>query len=198
MFNFFKKAVKNIHQIIPKVIEGENEIYFHEDLFCQVEFIPRENIFHLEKENEAINEFSREHSDEMGYSGIYVREENPISISERNIDVNNLDALLLDLGFAKADTVYYGYASEKIKCSNTNAYRLKNSDIFFEYKNQIVTAFWISGFRFRKDELVKSNLKSILSAIGSEYNVVLNDWDLSVTIDLSKETEIEKYLNEGF
>jgi hypothetical protein len=157
-----------------------------------------ENIFHLEKENEAINEFSKEHSDGTGYSAIYIRDENPVSISERNIDVNDLDALLVDLGFTKADIVYYGYSSEKMKCNNTNAYRLDKSDIFFEYKNQIVTAFWISGFRFRKDDLIKSNLKSALLVIGRKYNVALNDWDLSVTIDLSKETEIDKYLNEGF
>ncbi|PZR22807.1 MAG: hypothetical protein DI539_04775 [Flavobacterium psychrophilum] len=197
LFNLFRKN-KASSQNIDELNVHENEIYFHEDMYCQVELVPRENIFHLEKENEKINEFSKEHLDGTGYTDIYVRENSPISIAERKITIDNLHNFLTPIGFTKSETVYYGYGSEKIKSDNTNAYRLNRAHIFFDYKEDIVTAFWINGFRFHKSEEFKKKLMVILYAIGNEYNVVLNDWDLSVTVDLSSKIEIEKYLNEGF
>jgi hypothetical protein len=37
-------------------------------------------------------------------------------------------------------------------------------------------------------------MKSVLWKIGDELNLLLNDWDLTVVIDLKDESEIEKYL----
>ena len=196
IFSFFKKSIKPVQSNASDKIG--NEIYFHEDLFCQVEFVPRENIARLADQNNTISGFSEKHFDGIGYTDIYERDNHHIPITKRNIKIDDLDKCLSNHGFVKADIVYYGYASQRIKCENTNAYRFNKSDMFFEYKNNIVTAFWINGFRFISDESEKLKIKDVLLAIGTKYNLVLNDWDLCVTVDLHHEVEILKYLNEEF
>ena len=57
IFDIFrrKKAEKNIEKVIE---ENESGVYFHEDSFNQVEFIPRENLAYLKTENTKIEKFS--------------------------------------------------------------------------------------------------------------------------------------------
>lgn len=172
-------------------------IYFHEDMYCQVELVARENMLHLQGENEAIEKFATENFDGHGYTDLYERKGDPVAISQREISVGEMGECLLHRGFRKADTVYYGYGAERIKSESTHAYRFYKCDVFVEYKSGIVTALWIDGFRFQTDDAIKYNLKDTLFDIGNKYSLVLNDWDQTITVDLSKGLEIENYLNEN-
>lgn len=174
----------------------ENGVYFHEDFFNQVEFLPRENLLYLKKENEKIKNFAEENFDGNGFTDIYFRNENPITIANKKISYDKLDKLLLNQNLKKNIEVYEGYGSTKHKCKNTYAYSYKSANIIITLKDNVVCDFWINGFRFHKDIETKSKLKSILLIIGNEMDLVLNDWDLSVVIDLKNENEIQKYLNE--
>ncbi|MGL3002125.1 hypothetical protein, partial [Flavobacterium sp. RSSB_23] len=176
----------------------ENSVYFHEDSFNQVEFLPRENIVYLENENEKIENFAVENYDGNGFSNVYGRKENPVTIETKKIPFDKVDRMLIELGMVKNSEVYEAYGSTKWKCENTFAYTFGKSEIFITSKDDYIKDFWIDGFRFHKDDEIKSKLKNILFTIGNEMNLILNDWDLTVTIDLKIETEINKYLNEQF
>lgn len=190
--NFFNKP-----KTIPVQPDEGLAIYFHEDMYCQVELVPRENMLHLQGEIEAIEKFAAENFDGQGYTDLYERKGDPVAISQSKISVGEMDKCLLHNGFAKADTVYYGYGAERIKAESTHAYRFYKCDVFVEHKSDIVTALWIDGFRFQTVDAITDNLKDTLLDIGNKYNLILNDWDQTITVGLSKESEIENYLNEN-
>ncbi|WP_162127692.1 hypothetical protein [Flavobacterium phycosphaerae] len=197
IFDIFRR--KKVEKIQENVIEeNETGIYFHEDTFNQVEFLPRENKEYLESENEKIENFAVENFDGHGFKDIYVRDESPKTIADKKIDFEELDRILLSLGLEKVSEVYEGYGSAKWKCENTFAYIFDGAEIFVSLEDNFVHDFWVDGFRFHENDETKSKLKSILFKIGNEMDLILNDWDLTVVIDLKDESEIEKYLNEEF
>jgi len=195
----------NIWNSIKNILKNKNEnqwtpdkdaVYFHEDSFCQVEFIPRENMFYLKKENEDVNQFATEHFDGLGYTDAYARDENPIKIIDKKIVFDKIDNILIELGLEKIVQVYSGYGSTSWKCENTFVYRIEEAEIFISTEGEIIKDFWIEGFRFFEDYEIKNKLKKILLTIGNEYDLLLNDWNITVVVDLKKETQIENYLNE--
>jgi hypothetical protein len=172
--------------------------HYHEDRFNQVEFLPSENLSYLKEENEKIEKFAEDNFDGQGFTDIYVREENPTKITSRNINFKELDKMLLELGLKKITEVYEGFGSTKWRCENTFVYRYSSSDIFVSVENEFVQAFWIDDFRFHNDIETKNKLEQILFKIGSHWDLILNDWDLTVAIDLKDNAEIRKYLDEEF
>ena len=189
---------RNLETKKEENLEELNGAYFHEDLFRQVEFIPRENINFIESENKKIDQFSKDNFDGNGFTDIYVREEseNQITIIEKKINLVEIDKFLINLGMEKIENVYYLFGSTKIKCENTIAFKYKRAQIYLVYENEIVKDLFIDGFRFHKKEEDKEKLKIILNKIGMKFNLILNDWDLTEIIDLENQNEIEKYLNE--
>lgn len=195
IFNIFRR--KQVSEIQQEEIEkNEGDIYFHEDSFNQVEFLPCENLSYLKLENEQIENFSKENLDGNSFKDVYMRKENPTTIADRKIEFEKLDKILLEFELKKTSEVYEGYSSSRWKCENTFAYTYDDAEIFIAVKNDFVHDFWVNGFRFHKNIETKTKLKDVLFKIGNELDLILNDWDLSVVIDLKSEVEIQKYLDE--
>jgi hypothetical protein len=194
IFNIFRR--KKVDNLLYEEIESG--VYFHEDSFNQVELLPRENLFYLQKENEQIENFAEENFDGNGFKDVYGRNENPMTVENKKISFDKLDKMLIELGLEKTSEVYEGYGSTKWKCENTFAYTFDGAEIFISPKDGYIKDFWINGFRFHKDTETKAKLKNILLNLGNEMDLILNDWDLTITIDLKIESEIKKYLNEEF
>lgn len=191
---FFKSLAANNQESEVPSIDGA---YYHEDLFRQVEFVPRESIDYLKNENDKVADFAQKHSDGNGFTDIYIRENgNQKSILENKIQIEKVDSLLIELGMKKIENVYYFYNSATVKSKNTIAYELNEAKIFIVYENEFIKDFFVDGFRFHEIEEDKLKLQNILFKIGTEFNLVLNDWDLTEVIDLKNKNEIKKYLNE--
>lgn len=190
--NLNKSENKNL-----KILDG---IYFHEDFFKQVEFCPRENFEYLIDENKKISKFGIDHSDGDGlFTDIYLREKNnEVTIFERKILLTNLEVILVNLGLVKVPNVYSGYSTLVEKCNNAIAYKLERAEIFIFFEKDYIKDFFVNGFRFHEDQIIKDKLQDTLFKIGTEYDLILNDWDLTEIIDLIDKKEIEKYLNEEF
>lgn len=194
---FFKKCFPENPQ--ATFVDNPNAAYFHEDLFLQVEFLPRENWDNLKNENQGIAEFAEKHSDGNGYTDIYIREaKNQISIAEKNIRLDLVEALLTNFGMRRIEDVYYFYSSQTEKCENTIAYEIAGAYMFIVFENGTIKDFFIDGFRFHEKEDDKAKLLDILFEIGKGFSLILNDWDLTQIIDLEDKNEIKKYLNEEF
>ena len=190
------KSIKNILKS-PKEDKWTVEkdaVYFHEDSYRQVEICPIENLSYLKKQNFEIEEFAENHSGGIGYTEIYEREENPISIYDKKIPFSELDELLISLGFEKKTKVYEGYGSTSWRCENTFAYEMNRALIFVYPEGEFVKDFWVDNFRFEEDKKIIVKLKNGLLKIGTEYDLVLNDWNLTMVFDLRNESEIENYL----
>lgn len=174
----------------------EGEIYLHEDLYLQVEFVPRENSNDLSSENDAIKEFADKHRDGIGFTDVYVRDEQKIKTSSRNIRLDEFEELVLKSGLTKLDSVYTGYGNYKEKCTATNAYKIDNAAIFCDYDGNLVKNIWIDGFRFNAESKHINIMVNSLHEIGEHWNLILNDWDLSETIDLKSKEQIQAYITE--
>ena len=199
MINKIIVFFKNLYSVEKEETEILDGTYFHEDYFRQVEFCPKENLEFLKKENNEVNKFAEEHSDGIGFTDIYVREENnQKTIHEKQIKLSDLNLILLNLGLEKIEKVYTGYSSFREVCENTIAYKFDEAEIFVITENDLVKDFFITGFRFYENQEIKIKLEEILYRIGTEYDLILNDWDLTEIIDLNDRKEIKKYLNEEF
>jgi hypothetical protein len=178
-----------------EILDG---IYFHEDFFRQVEFLPKENYNFLKNENLKIREFSDEHSDGNGlFTDIFVREEEvSTSIADRKIELTDFELTLNILELQRISNVYTGYSNYKERCDDMFAYQFDSAQIFVVIDEKYVKDLFVTGFRFFEDETIKNKLEEVLFEIGAKYRLILNDWDLTEVVDLSDKIEIRKYLNE--
>jgi hypothetical protein len=135
---------------------NSDEVYLHEDFYCQVELLPFENSNELKTENEKIDEFSKKHFDGTGFTDIYGRDEQKTKTSDRNIKLNDFEPFVISLGFEKMRNVYSGYGNYKEKCQNTNAYSIDGATIFCDFEDGLINNIWLDGFRFNnKSQYVK-------------------------------------------
>jgi hypothetical protein len=190
-----KKIINSFFNPKLEVLDGE---YFHEDFFKLIEFCPYENLQFLKSENKKVADFAEQHSSGNGlYTKIYqIEQNNPVSLNEKQIPFAQVDKVLIDLGLKKIEKVYSGYSTQTYLCRNTFAYKFGNAQLFVMYENEYLSEFYANNFRFHEEEEIKAKLQEILTTIGAEFNLLLNDWNLSEVIDLRNSDEIMKYLNE--
>ncbi|MCP4054356.1 MAG: hypothetical protein GY739_15110 [Mesoflavibacter sp.] len=185
---FSKSNNKTEHSDLTKTeYRAKGTIFYHEDDFCQIEIVPKENLSDLLKQADNIADFSAEN----GYSDIYVREENKVSLKSREIDKTELEKLLTELGTEKHTEVITGYGSEyRVKSENTIGFGKEYSAVYFDFENDKVKNIWITNlFGLNHDQVV-----DVFSKIGEKWNLVLMDWSSSELIDLTNKEMIKKYL----
>lgn len=185
---FTKSNKKTEHSELTKTeYRAKGTIFYHEDDYCQIEIVPKENLSDLIKQADNIADFSAEN----GYSDIYVREENKVSLKSREIDKTELEKLLTELGTEKHTEVITGYGSEyRVKSENTIGFGKEYSAVYFDFENDKVKNIWITNlFGLNHDQVV-----DVFSKIGEKWNLVLMDWSSSELIDLTNKEMIKKYL----
>lgn len=196
--SFLKRFIKQDSKLEKQRIDetDDSRLYFHEDFYCQVELLPRENFSELEKENEKIEDFAEKHSDGFGFTDIYVRDGQKIKTSDRKIQIADFEKVLLECGFQKYSNVYSGYSSHEELCKNTLGFELDSSVVYCDFEKGLIKNIWIDKFRFSNSSDRKELLINGLFRIGEKWNLILNDWDLTETFDLKNKTEIERYISE--
>lgn len=189
IFDFFRKKQKPEPQI--EVFDGPT-IFYHEDDYLQIEIIVNEYIEKVDSEANKIKTFSEEQFDGIGFKDLYIRtDENKIELSDRKILITDFENILISLNFEKINYVLTGYGnSYKSLHKNCFAFLKSGTNIFYEYKNNIIENIWLD---INHSEIAK-NLINFFLQIGLEWNLSLQDWNQSITIDLQKKEEIENYL----
>lgn len=173
-------------------------IYFHEDDYCQIEVLPIQNYNYCKDEFDKINDFSEEHEVEggIGFTDIYVRNENPISILDLSISIDKICSVLEGVT-CKYDKVSTGYSTYREKCQNTIAYGdNENVVIFFNFDKDtnFVKNIWLTLDTYNENE--KESAKQILLALSKINELILVDWGWSFLTKLNNTSSIEDYLNE--
>lgn len=185
---FTKSNTKTEYSKLTKTeYRAKGTIFYHEDDFCQIEIVPKENLPDLLKQADNISGFSAQN----GYTDIYVREENKVNLKSREIDNAELEKLLAELGTEKHTEVITGYGSDyRVKSENTIGFGKEYSAVYFDFENGKVENIWITNlFGLNHDKVV-----DVLSKIGEKWNLILMDWNSSELVDLSNKVMIKKYL----
>jgi methyltransferase-like protein len=185
---FSKRNTENPKtELTKKEYRAKGTIFYHEDDFCQIEIVPKENLSDLLKQADNIDDFTAEN----GYSDIYVREENKVSLKTKQIDKTELENLLAKLGTEKHTEIITGYGSDyRVKSENTIGFGKDYSAVYFDFDNESVNNIWITNLFGLNHE----NVVNVLSEIGEKWNLVMMDWNRSELIDLSNKKMIEKYI----
>ena len=191
IFDLFKN--KKQVQIIPSqtTVEGST-IFYHEDDFLQVEILPDNNFEELMKESKEVEDFAEKHSDGSGYTDIYGRDKKKrIELKDRQINPLVLEQFFSQLGFERISNVFTGYGqSFRELHKNCIAFGKDYTAVYFDFKDNVVQHIWLTNHW----SMDKIKLSKCLHEIGAQWNLLLQDWNLTITIDLKNMNAIDNYL----
>jgi hypothetical protein len=192
LFNFFRNKKRSQSETSKPPVEGPT-IFYHEDDYLQVEILPLENINQLKLESKEVEKFSEKHFDGLGYSDIYVRtDENKLGLKERHIKPAELETYLSVMEFDRITNVLTGYGQTHRELhKDCIAFGKNYTAIYYDFKENVIQHIWTTGHW----SMNKKKLTHVLLNIGQHWNLVLQDWNLTITVDLRNKKAIEDYLN---
>ena len=192
ILNFIKNIFKTD---TPKQIETKFEpdpsaYYFHEDYYCQIEYLPKENFSTASKVATEINEHSEKTFDAYGWTGCYIRNEASIPTKSKNFSITEFVDLLLSEGFSEYPSVTTGYSTAVFPCRNARAFRKQSIVICVDFNGDIIEDIWHNTSPHQRDNEI---YKQFLLTMANKYKLLLADWCKSIVVDISNPDEIEKY-----
>lgn len=170
-------------------------IFFHEDDYCQIEIIPKENYDYCLVQCSNIEDFAINHMDEngIGYTDIFVREDNEIPLSAVDLKKDHLKLCMENI-FPEFDRVETGYGSYSVEAKNICAYGFnKNVVVFFDYdENDIVQNIWLILDIIEKNDI--TNTEKLIHKLSEIAGLLLVDWGWSEVYLLTDTEPIVQYL----
>jgi len=186
----FLKNIKNILSLEPWPDIGSfqlaaDEILIHEEDFRQIELIPAENFDYAKEEFERIRKFAEEHFDGNGWTEMYLRDEPPTKLTERQISFFDLIGPFVQDKFRLVDMRFIGQPLSK-----PNPALQKNQFSFFLSLNNR----WVEAIYFNKQPLeAQPGIESIVF-LSKKYDLILVDWWRLVAVDTRFREETEQYV----
>lgn len=174
-------------------IEDNSSIYFHEDDYCQIELVPRENEGFLIAQGAEIQRSAEKNFDGYGYKGIHVRSEEPVSLSTKGIALEQMADILRDCGFHRIDQVFTGYSSHSELVKNAVAFKHDPYEIYMDHKDGILDHVWLY-LHWGASPESKQQLIDAFDRIGQKWQLLLSHWPWSQVVDLTDRSAIENYV----
>lgn len=193
ILNFIKNIFKTdfAQPTETKFKPDPDAYYFHEDFYCQIEYLPKENFSTASKMATEIIEHSEKTFDGSGWTGCYVRNEASVPTKSKSFKVTELAEFLHNEGFSEYPSVTTGYSSAVFPCENTRAFKKQSIVICVDFKDDIIEAIWHNTSPYQADSEV---YKQFLLTMADKYNFLLADWWKSIVVDISNPDEIDRYL----
>jgi len=192
LFDTFRNKKQRQSEEVQQTFDGPT-IFYHEDDFRQVEIVLSDNLSPLNTESEKVDTFAKEHFDGSGFTDIYVRnDENKTKLNQRRIDPNDLEKILSSLGFDRIPNVLTGYGqSYREQHKNCVAFGKDYCAVYYDFQDNFVEHIWFTNhWSMDRERLAKS-----LHELGQQWNLLLQDWNLTLTVDLKDKSLIDQYLN---
>ena len=175
----------------PRKGNTNSVLFFHEDVFRQIELVPKENISSVKQQCTQINDLSQDNCDCSSYTDVFIRNENPIELAVKQIAPVDLENMLTDYKFRRASEVLTGYGEKyRISAPDTAGFGHDYAGIFYNFKGNAVNAIWLT----RLEEIDQDNLELFLNNAGLKWGLLLVDWTATEFIDLSDRQAIINYL----
>jgi hypothetical protein len=170
--------------------------YLHEDDWGTVELLPFENLAFLLEEQERLDAFSATHFDGVAWTDIFVRSAEPATIASRAIPSTRLAELFGSL-LPAAERVETGYSSYREPCPGCFAFGTSyDFALYGSVKDGIVTSLSISIQLPSFDVALREKLVAAFCLLGSEYQLLLVDWQRSLVVDLADQAGVERYISD--
>lgn len=191
LFDLFRNKKQHLPEKARKDFDGQT-IFYHEDDFRQVEIVPGDNLSTLVAESKNVDTFAKEHFDGSGFSDIYVRnDKNKTKLNQLRIDPKDLEKILSALGFDRIPNVLTGYGQNyREQHKNCVAFGGDYCAVYYDFQDNVVEHIWFTNhWNMDREKLAKS-----LYDLGQQWNLLLQDWNQTVTVDLKDKKSIDQYL----
>ena len=191
LFDIFRIKMRPQTEKAPQTPEGST-IFYHEDDFRQVEIIPNDNVANLKVETKKLDEFTKEHFDGYGFTNTYVRsDENKIKLNQRKINPEDLEKIISSLEFERISNVLTGYGQTyREPHNNCIAFGKDYKAIYYDFKDNVVQHIWLTDHW----SMNREKLSKCLYELGQKWGLLLQDRNLTVTVDLKDKDSINSYL----
>ena len=170
-------------------------IYFHEDDYCQIEILPISNWEHCENQMGEIESFSEAHRAPggVGWTDMYMRQENPSTLRELNVSRNVLATALCE-ALPECDTVYTGYSTYREKCDYTTAFACSPQvAVFADFnKDNITEHIWLTLGVSDQDEA--ESIMNAFHALSKFGDLLFVDWGWGMLNPLAETDALRRYL----
>jgi hypothetical protein len=176
--------------------DSEKSIFYHEDDFCQIEFLPDENIEFVKQEIENVETFLNVYRipNELMWAKMNMRDSGKTMLELLGITITQLKSNLEE-NTEIVKKVITGYSTYREPCINTIAFKISENDVIFvKFNNDdVIIRMW--AIWFVNDESEKSQIIKILNNIPFKESLVITDWAWDVCIQLNDGKSINKYFD---
>jgi len=154
---------------------GTRTRYFHEDDYCQQEFLPLSAWAHCASQVAAIDAFSEAHRTEHGWTDMYVRPPAPSALADLGITAADVAAVVASVlvPFAGVTT---GYGSHVEACPKVSAYGMEHGVTLFAECNArgTISALWLDPGAPAPAEVHR--VVDVLSGLPKAQELLFVDW----------------------
>ena len=194
LFDIFRNKKQIQTEKNQQTFDGPT-IFYHEDDFRQVEIVPDDNLSTLVTETESVDRFAKEHFDGVGFTEIYIRkDDNKTKLNQRRIAPNDLEKIISSLGLDRIPNVLTGYGPNfREQHKNCVAFGKDYCAVYYDFKDNVVEHIWFTNHWSMDREILAKSLHQL----GQEWNLLLQDWNINITVDLSDKNSIDHYLKSN-
>jgi hypothetical protein len=172
------------------------EIFIHEDDYCQIELLPKDNFLLIHEEIKEIENSLGKQNSSYGFSNITSRNKVKIPLTSLNINRIDFENILKEEATAIFTKVKTGYSSHEEIMKQTIAYGYENYSIFFSWESNYLLRIWITQtFISETLNVYPILLSNTLKLIGTKWPLLLIDWNNFIICDVKREADLDNYLN---
>ena len=170
-----------------------NELYFHEDFYCQVELLPMSALESSTSEMGEIDAFSEAHWDGHSWTALHIREDQTQHLLSLAVSIDAV-AALLDPILEPVTHVYTGFGTHKELCKNTRAWTLPCETALLADFNATgaVEHLWLVNEPPEPDNV--QQLWNALKSLSQSGDYFIADWNLSIAVPLADDEMLMRYL----
>jgi hypothetical protein len=166
-------------------------IFYHEDLYRQIELVPEENYFAA---NRFIEQLSPPESSIYGINTINVRSPQKVSLLDRKIKVEEIGNILTPISLSYSENVNKGYGQSSWKDQNTVVWGFEQFGLFVKKKATIIEAIWLSDSLAFPQLKTSQHLARAIFSISKPYSLILIDWNKELVCRFRSEIDVKVYL----
>ena len=177
---------------MPKAMD---EVYFHEDDYCQQELLPLSAMEFCGQQITEIDEFATAHKapDGVGWTEMYMREDSPKKLVDLGITVSTLRETMTE-HLREVPVIYTGYSSHRELCKHTVGFGLDADCIVYAEWNEanVVKTIWTGLFTPHANELQR--VVAALQQLGQRFPLLYVDWAWSFATPVDQSPSLKDRL----
>lgn len=169
-------------------------IFYHEDLYRQIEFVPEENYFAAGR---FIDSLPPKEDSIYGTYNITVRVEQKVKLLDRNISIEEIRKILDPISILYSENIHTGYGQSSSKAKNVVAWGFEQFGIFVTHRAFLVEAIWLCDSSVFPQIRTSDHLSQAIFSIAKSYSLILIDWNKETICRFRSVNDVKEYLYQN-